>query len=232
MKSMRLILTSTGFSTREIVDRCVELVGKPRNAIKVAVINEAYVEIHGDHGWLLDDLNRIKDNFGYMELVNLQALDIGQIEKRIRLADVIFATGGDTDYLMAVFNRTGFGKLLPNLLEGRVYVGSSAGSMVMGKRVDAVAWLQTYGESTTTRYGVSEWLGLVDLAVHPHFEASLSPDNRPEVLLDTAREYKGTIYAIGDDSAVVVDGDKLGVVGSEPVIVKDGRIVEKRKSKD
>ena len=232
MKSMRLILTSTGFSTREIVGRCVELVGKPRHAIKVAVINEAYVEVHGDHGWLLNDLNRIKDNFGYMELVNLQALDIGQIEKRIGLADVIFATGGDPDYLMAVFGRTGFGRLLPNLLEGRVYVGSSAGSMVVGKRVDTAAYLQTYGESTAARYGVSEWLGLVDLAVHPHFEVSLSPDNRPEVLLDTAREYKGTIYAIRDDSAVVVDGDKLGVVGSEPVIVRDGRIVEKRKSKN
>ena len=61
-----------GFSTQEIVSQCTELVDKPRSAVKVAVINEAYVETQGDHGWLLDDLNRARDNFKYMELVNLQ----------------------------------------------------------------------------------------------------------------------------------------------------------------
>ena len=228
---MSFILTSTGFATQEIIERCTVLVGKPRGAIKIAVISEAHIEIHGDHGWLLDDLNRARKNFGCLELVNLQALNIGRVAERIGLADIVFVTGGDPDYLMAVFNKTGFGKLLPELLEGKVYVGSSAGSMVIGKRVTVAAYLQTYGESTDARYGVSEWLELVNLAVHPHFEESLSLDNRPGVLLEVSQGYQGAIYAIKDDAAIVIDGDNLDIIGSKPVIVKDGQLVEKEKDK-
>ena len=223
---MRLILTSTGFSTPEIVGRCVELAGKPRDAIKIAAISEAHIEIHGDHKWLLDDLNRARENFNHVELVNLQALGLDRVEERVRSADVIFVTGGDTDYLMSVFEKTDFGKLLPSLLEDRVYVGSSAGSMVMGKRADAEAYLRTYGESSDDRYGISKWLELVDLAVHPHFEASRDAADCPEALLEASREYQGVIYAIKDDAAIVVNGGKLGVIGSEPVVVKDGRLVK------
>ena len=223
---MKFVLTSTGFSTPEIVERCVELSGKPRDAIKIAAISEAHIEIHGDHKWLLDDLNRARENFNHVELVNLQALDLERVEERVRFADVIFVTGGDPDYLMSVFNKTGFGKLLPKLLENKVYVGSSAGSMVVGRRVTAPAYLQTYGDEADGRYSISAWLELVDLAVHPHFEADLSPDNTPEALLETAREHKGVIYAVGDDAAIIVDDGKLDVIGSEPVIVRNGRLIK------
>ena len=116
---------------------------------------------------------------------------------------------------MAVFKRRGFDRLLPSLLEDKVCVGSSAGSMVMGKRVDTKAYLQTYGESTAGRYSVSKWLGLVDLAVHPILKPIFLPTIVRRFLLEAAREYKGTIYAIRDDSALVIDDGKLRVVGSD-----------------
>ena len=53
---MKLILASAGFSTSQIVNKCVELVGKPRDNINIAVINEAYAVEHGDHSWVLTDL--------------------------------------------------------------------------------------------------------------------------------------------------------------------------------
>lgn len=220
---MRFVLTSDGFSTPEIVGRCVELVGQPAEAIKVAAVSEAHVDIHGSHGWLLDDLGRAKNNFGYIELVNLQALAIGQVVDRLGPADIIFVTGGDPDYLMSVFNKTGFGRRLPKLLQNKVYVGSSAGSMVVGQRVGATAYLQIYGESTDDRYGVSDWLELVELAVHPHFGDEGLPNDRPEVLLESLRGYRGVVYAIGDGAAIVSDGGQLTVIGPEPLVVKDGR---------
>ena len=69
---MKLILSSAGFCTDEIVNQCVELVQKPKKDISFTVINEAYAVEYGDHSWVLDDLNRIKSNFkGYLELVNV-----------------------------------------------------------------------------------------------------------------------------------------------------------------
>jgi dipeptidase E len=222
---MKCILASAGFYTPEIVAKCVELVGKPQDEITIAVINEAYAVEHGDHGWVLDDLNRIKDNFkGRMELVNLLALDLAEVKERIELADVIFVVGGHTDYLMSVFKRTGFDKLLQEMLVTKVYVGSSAGSMVMCNRVSTEAYAKIYGEDDD--YGITEFLGLVDVAIKPHFGSKLFLQNRKEVLLEVAAQHKGTVYGLSDTSAIVVEGDRTYTIGDDIVKIVDGKLSE------
>ncbi len=220
---MKLLLASAGFYTPEIATKCAELVGKPQDQINIAVINEAYAVEHGDHTWVLDDLNNIKKYFkGRMELVNLLALDQAITKERIDLADVIFVVGGHTDYLMQVFQKTGFDKLLPELLKTKVYVGSSAGSMVLGKRVSASAYAKIYGE--TEDYDITKYLGLVDFAIKPHLGSKLFRKNRKEVLLEVTEDYKGIVYGLADDSAIVIDGDKTYTIGSEPAKIIDGKL--------
>ena len=127
---MKLLLTSEGFTTEEIIQKCEELVGKNRKSINIAVINEAYAVVHENNlRWVMDDLNLVRNNFGgNLELVNLLSLGLDVVEERIGANDVIFVVGGHTDYLMSVYVKTGFDKLLPELLKDKVYVGSSAGS--------------------------------------------------------------------------------------------------------
>jgi dipeptidase E len=222
---MKLILASAGFSTPEIADKCAELVGKPKDEINIAVINEAYAVEHGDHSWVLTDLNQIKSYFnGRMELVNLLALDLEKVKERIELADVIFVVGGHTDYLMSVFNKTGFADLLPELLKTKVYVGSSAGSMVICNRVSTEAYAQIYDEEED--YGINNYLGLADIAIKPHLGNSLFPNNNPDKLTEVTKNYKGLVYGLCDDSAIVVDGNKQYVIGSKPVIIRDGLLQE------
>jgi dipeptidase E len=215
---MKLILASSGFETEEIVAKCEELVGKPRKSINVAVINEAYaVEHENNLRWVLNDLNAVRDNFGgNLELINLLALDIETIKERIEKNDVIFVVGGNTDYLMSVFNKTGFAKLLPELFKTKVYVGSSAGSMVLGKRLSADAYLKIYGEKS--EYDINQYLELVDFTLMPHLD---SPHfkNRRENLLEAAKNHPGIIYGLRDDSAVVVDNGKISTIGSEPLVL-------------
>jgi dipeptidase E len=218
---MKLLLASAGFYTPEIISKCIELVGKSPDEINFAVINEAYAVEHGDHGWVLDDLNRIKANFkGRMELVNLLALDAETVRERLQLADVIFVVGGHTDYLMSVFKKTGFDKLLPELLETKVYVGSSAGSMVLCNRVSTEAYAKVYGEEND--YGVTEYMKLVNFALKPHLGNALFPQNNRVVLLDVAKNYKGIVYGLADDSAIVVEDNKIYSIGSKPIKIIDG----------
>lgn len=225
---MKLLLASAGLYTPEIIAKCVELVGKPQDKINFAVINEAYAVEHGDHGWVLDDLNRIKDNFrGRMELVNLLALDIETVEARLQLADVIFVVGGHTDYLMSVFKKTGFDKLLPELLKTKVYVGSSAGSMVLCNRVSTEAYARVYGEEND--FGITEYMSLVDVALKPHLGNLLFSQNNKDVLLDVSKSYKGVVCGMADDSAIVVDGAKTYFIGSNSVKIIDGAILVGRK---
>lgn len=215
---MKLILSSAGFTTEEIVAKCEALVGKPRNSINVAIINEAYAVEHNNNlRWVLEDLNNVEKNFGgKLELVNLLALDSETVAKRIDLHDVIFTVGGHTDYLMKVFHETGFVKLLPKLLESKVYVGSSAGSMILGKRLSSEAYKQIYSERDM--YGIDKFLELVNITVMPHLDSPHFP-NRKETLQKAAENHKGIIYGLRDDSAVIVEDGKISTIGSEPVIL-------------
>jgi len=216
---VKLILCSEGFHTPNTVQACVELVGKPKDQISIAVINEAYAVEEGDKRWVMHNLSCVTDNFpGKFDLVNLLALPLAEVEKRINECDVIFVVGGNTDYLMHVFDKTGFSKLLPKLLETKIYVGSSAGSMVLGKRVSGDAYQKIYGERDN--FGVTQYLGLVNLAIKPHLDSNNFPNNRAHILEEVAGDTDFPVYGLRDDSALVINGDKQEFIGSEPYKVK------------
>ncbi len=214
---MKLILCSEGFYTQEIVDKCIEWVGKPKDKINVAVINEAYAVKDNNLRWVVNNLTSVKDNFGgNLDVVDLLALELEAIKKRLEASDVIFVVGGQVDYLMSVFNKSGISSILPDLLKTKVYVGSSAGSMIMGQRLSQKAYTKIYDERDI--YGVDKYLNLVDLAIMPHLD---SPNrlSRRETLLEAAKDHTGVVYGLRDDSAILVDEDKITTIGSEPLIL-------------
>ena len=220
---MKFVLCSEGFHTPNTVEAFVRLVGKPQDQISVGIINEAYVVERGDKRWVLDNLNSVASNFSAeVDIINLLALSIEEVENRLADKDVIFVVGGDTDYLMSVFQKTGFDKLLPKLLQTKVYVGSSAGSQVVGKRISDAAYRLIYGEDC--KWNIDQYAGLVDLSIMPHLD---SPDfpNRKESLLEAVGSFEGKVYGIRDDSAIVVDGDDIRTVGSEPILIENGKLV-------
>lgn len=212
---MKAVLCSEGFSTPNTVEACVELCQKPREEISVGVINEASAVELGDKRWVLNNLQSVATNFAAeMDIIDLLALSIDDVEKRFADKDVIFVIGGDTDYLMTVYQKTGFAALLPKLLQDKVYVGSSAGSMVFGKRISDDAYKLLYG--IPSPYDVKEYLGFVDLSIMPHLD---SPDfpNRRDTLEKAVGAFAGKVYGLRDDSAVVVNGDQITTIGSQPV---------------
>lgn len=220
---MKLILCSEGFHTQNTIDKCYEFVEKPKEDISVSIINEAFAVETGDKRWVVDNLNSVFNNFRYkVDIVNLLALDIGEVERRLNETDVIFVVGGHTDYLMSVFNKTGFDKLLPKLLQTKVYVGSSAGSQILGKRINDEAYKMIYGEDAD--WHVDKWMNIVDLSIMAHLD---SPDfpNRKETLLEATSAFEGKVYGLRDDSAVVVENNNIYTIGSNPVIIEDGKLV-------
>jgi dipeptidase E len=220
---MKLVLCSEGFHTPNTVEACVRLVGKPQDQISIGIINEAYAVEEGDKRWVLDNLNSVASNFsGEIDIVDLLALSIEKVEERLSDKDVIFVVGGDTDYLMSVYQKTGFDMLLPKLLETKVYVGSSAGSMVVGKRINAAAYKLIYGEDS--KWNIDQYVGLVDLSVMPHLDSPHFP-NRKESLLEAVGSFEGKVYGLRDDSAVVIDGENVQTIGSEPIIIEKGKLV-------
>lgn len=221
---MKALLTSSGFTTPGIISACEDLVSKQAREINAAVINEGYAVEYGDHTWVIEELSRLRKTFGgIVELINLLVLDIQAVKERISQADLIYVVGGNTDYLMHVYSKTGFADMLPELLKSKVYVGSSAGSMVIGNRVSTESYQRIYGEGDT--FGINKYLGFVDLAIKPHLNSSEWPNNRVEKLQEVSSSFSGTLYGLSDTSAITVNGEKVDVIGEDWVRIEKGKVL-------
>ena len=95
--------------------------------------------------------------------------------------------------------QSGLADLLPSL--GAVYVGLSAGSMVMAPSIgeDFVGWRPPSGGDET--------LGLVDFSIFPHLDHEDLPENTMANAEKWAAGMRVPAYAIDDHTALqVVDG--------------------------
>ena len=158
---MKLVLTSSDIKQKTILKQVLELVGKPKKDISVALIIDACAVETGDKKWLFNGINFLTKTFGgEIDLINLLALDINEIKQRIIKADIIYCFGGNTEWLFKVFEKSGFNKLLPKLLETKVWIGSSAGSMILGKMPSILT--QSYIYKIDDFLGVNKYLELVN----------------------------------------------------------------------
>lgn len=222
---MKLILASTGFNTKEAVEQCIKFVGKPAKEISFGVINEAYVPYHFPHDWVIDDLISIKDNFSSnIELIPL-SLDINEVKSRLSDKDVIFVIGGNTAYLKTVFDKSGFSTLLPKLLDDKVYVGSSAGAMVLGHCPTKETLLQTSGEEDD--FSVTNYLNIVNFSIIPHIHGRFTLPNADKQVSIESEKQQYAVYGISDAAAIIVDNDKTYIVGKDYLVAEKGRIKEK-----
>ena len=108
--------------------------------------------------------------------------------------------GGDALYLCHWMRQSGLADLLPSLHE-TVWVGFSAGSMVMTPRVgeDFVGWKPPTDDDRT--------LGVVDFSIFPHVDHPALPENTMAAAEKWAADIAGPAYAIDDETAIkVVDG--------------------------
>jgi dipeptidase E len=100
--------------------------------------------------------------------------------------------------------QSGLADLLPSLRA--VYVGFSAGSMVLTPRIgeDFVEW-----KSPT---GGDETLGLVDFSIFPHLDHEMLPENTLANAERWAAGLGGPAYAIDDETAITVADGTVEVV--------------------
>ena len=139
---------------------------------------------------------------GVLELTALPSVGEERWAPWVREADVLLVDGGDATYLCHWMRQSGLADMLPSLPE-TVWVGVSAGSMVMTPRIGSsfVEWPGAPDDRT---------LGLVDFSIFPHLD--VFPDNTMAEARVWAADIAGPAYAIDDQTAITVVGDATEVV--------------------
>ena len=137
---------------------------------------------------------------GVLELTALPSINKENWVQWVQETDVLLVNGGDALYLCYWMRQSGLADLLPSL--NAVWVGLSAGSMVMTPRIgeDFVGWKPPTGGDDRT-------LGLVDFSIFPHLDNPDLPENTMANAEKWAAKLTNPAYALDDESAIkVVDG--------------------------
>jgi dipeptidase E len=207
---MKLLLTSAGIKNASIHDALLELLGKPiaeSDALCIPTALYGHPMAGPRQAWRFISGQEPRSpmvglgwkSLGVLELTALPSLDKERWVPMIRETDVLLVDGGDAAYLCHWMRASGLADLLESLRE-TVWVGVSAGSMVMTPRIgeDFVTWHSPAGDRT---------LGVVDFSIYPHLENPDLPGNTIAAAERWAAGLPGPAYAIDDETAIkVVDG--------------------------
>jgi dipeptidase E len=210
---MKLLLTSAGIRNASIRDALVDLLGKPiaeSDALCIPTAMYGHPQVGPGAGvWRFISGQEPETPMCELEWKSLGVLELSALpsigEERwlplVRDADVLLAAGGDALYLCHWLRQSGLADLLPSLPD-TVWVGLSAGSMVMTPRIgeDFVGWQPPGGGDRA--------LGVVDFSIFPHVDHELLPANTMAAAERWAARLDGPAYAIDDETAIKVsDGD-------------------------
>ena len=207
---MKFLLTSAGINNKSIHDALVDMLGKPISDSNALCIPTA---MYG-HPWVGPGVkawefisgkseNPMVDlgwkSVGVLELTALPSIDQNRWIPLVQETDVLLVSGGDALYLSHWMRQSGLADILPSL--NSVYVGMSAGSMVMAPNIGEyfVGW--------TPPGGGDETLRLVDFSIFPHLDHEMLPGNTMAAAERWASGMQGPAYAIDDQTAIkVIDG--------------------------
>jgi dipeptidase E len=213
--SMRLLLTSAGITNTSIRDALVDLLGKPiADSSALCIPTAAYGHPQGSPGsaWRFISGQSAQPmcelgwkSLGVLELTALPSIDAERWVPWVRETDVLLVNGGDALYLCHWMRQSGLADHLPSLRE-TVYVGFSAGSMVLTPRIgeDFVQWKPPTGGDRT--------LGIVDFSIFPHLDHEALPENTMADAERWAAGLLGPAYAIDDETAIKVTDGAVEVV--------------------
>lgn len=209
---MKLLLTSSGITNKSIEIALLELLGKPFKKSHLTFISTAANIEKGDKTWLFDDMN----NFRKLGFASLDFIDISAVPRSIwypsfEKADILVFGGGNVNYLLKWINKSGLKEYLPKLLETKVYVGISAGSMVTAKNVSlsssGILYYEKIGNFENTK-----GLGFIEFEIRPHLNSKWFPKVNLEYLEKLAKVTSNTFYAIDDNTAIQVVDNKISII--------------------
>jgi len=213
-KIMKLLLTSAGISNTSIHNALVDLLGKPVSEASAVFVPTAIYAISGGgdivrrviRGSLGDPFCELGwKSLGLLELTALPSIKQELWVPMLQETDALLVGGGDCQYLCYWMQQSGLADLLPSLLRKIVYVGLSAGSMVMTR------FGTTYGNHTLPTES-DKSLGFVDFALHPHLDHEWFPKNSLANIEKLAATLPMPSYAIDDQTAIKVTDGSIEVI--------------------
>lgn len=201
---MKLYLSSYRIPTPDDLSK---LLGKPLDKASMALIPNAQ-DYYSKRAKAFK-VKALKTEFearGFkVTVVDLQDYDSAdEVKRKLALFDLIWAMGGNTFCLRYEMQRSGFDKVIQELLaDGIVYAGDSAGALVAGVSITGI---ESADEPAYAEAVIDEGLNLVPYVILPHVD---NPTFIKAVeTVRKARSAQKDLIELKDSQAVIFDGTK------------------------
>ena len=195
----RLVLTSCGIINKELKEAFYKLLNKPVDEMKVLYITTAIDgEEISDADWVHNEFQTVL-NLGIKE-ENIKEYNKLDDDIDLSLFDMIYVLGGNTFYLLKKIKDTKFdAKLKEAIHNGILYVGSSAGSIILGNTIELTSVFDKNFVNLTDFTGLKIFDGI--FFPHANYE--------PEFVKEKKEQYQDKIYAVCDGHGIVIHNHKI-----------------------
>jgi len=201
---MKLYLSSIRIPTP---DDLSNLLGKPLASTSIALIPNAqdYYSERARGFKVGDMVDYLKALGCTVDVVDLrECTNAESVQQKLDGHDLIWAMGGNTYILRYEMQRSGFDKIIGELLEkGVVYGGDSAGALVAGL---SLAGIESADDPRFAETMIEDGMSLVPFVVLPHVD---NPEFTEAVgVVEALHKDRKEIIKLKDSQAVVFDGDE------------------------
>ena len=197
---MKLLLTSAGFSTKKLENTFLSLLPKPPNENRAIIMGvDPGVPNHDINTYIDSNTQKLIELGFTRKNINTYKLD-GDNPTSLEDVDVLLMLGGNEYRHMKWIRKQGLIPEIRKFIEkGRLYVGRSAGAIIMGPDVDIEHW-----SNTPNDVGLEDTAGFgyVDFITAPHVDSTLKGDKAIEFHRNTGHKM---IYLTNQQGILVIN---------------------------
>lgn len=207
---MKLFLCSETID-EDLKPKFEEFIGKSCQGLRTAFIPTA-ANVYEDKTWVDERIEHLKNDLNLeLDVIDISEVKGDELMQRLKSAELIWMNGGWAGYLVQQIRKSGLDKHLKELLEsGIIYVGSSAGSVVMAQNLESAEWFLGDPEPGASQI---PGLGYLDFQIYPHYR---------DELLDQIKQHKPdgeTYYLLKDGQAIGYEDGEINLFGEGIVVL-------------
>jgi dipeptidase E len=206
---MKKLFLTSAFSG--VVGEFVKFLGKDPKGLTVGFVPTA-ADPYDDKWFVEKDKKALVDIGLKIKEIDLKDKTEAGLREEFKEVDIIFVAGGNTFYLLRETRKSGFDKIVKELVEqGVIYVGSSAGSYLVCPTIEASNWKP----ADKPRFGVTDLtaLNLVPFVMSVHFTPEYA-----NIIKQAVSACKYPVKILTDQQALAIEDNRIALVGKQEEI--------------
>lgn len=200
-------------SSNRFLENNPQVFDKPFSKLKTAFVINASKSVPNTD-YLERHRKFFKEHDYSIQELDIDGKDKNELRALLKGFEAVFVEGGNSFYLLKSIRESGFDEVIRELLpQGLIYIGASAGSYVACPTIEMALWKH---QDKYDHHGITDYtaMNLVPFLMTVHYK----PEYR-EILKDKIARAKYPVKVLDDDQAILVDGDKVELIGRKGEII-------------